>query len=151
MRRFEAGRWLPRPSALCLKPARTRSRTLPPQRRERRAGRRPPFSAANLPCRPPPRPSRPAPRRKGESKDLIARLLGDQVKCYTTPCVQHELKKLGKEVAGGGRPCAEASSGGAAQSVNAFIKKVLYFPSRRRFASSPAARMQSVWPARRGS
>ncbi|KAL4444025.1 hypothetical protein ABPG75_011762 [Micractinium tetrahymenae] len=38
--------------------------------------------------------------KKGESKDLIARLLGDQVKCYTTPCVQHELKKLGKEVAG---------------------------------------------------
>lgn len=38
--------------------------------------------------------------KKGESKDLVARLLGDQVKCYTTSCVQHELKKLGKEVAG---------------------------------------------------
>lgn len=38
--------------------------------------------------------------KKGESKDLIARLLGEPVKCYTTPCVQHELKKMGKEVAG---------------------------------------------------
>jgi len=38
--------------------------------------------------------------RKGESKDLIGRLLGDAVKCYTTPCVQHELKKMGKEYNG---------------------------------------------------
>ncbi|PRW50990.1 rRNA-processing UTP23-like protein [Chlorella sorokiniana] len=35
--------------------------------------------------------------KKGESKDLIGRLLGDAVKCYTTPCVQAELKKLGKD------------------------------------------------------
>lgn len=38
--------------------------------------------------------------KKGESKDLIERLLGDTVKCYTTHCVQRELKKLGKEYAG---------------------------------------------------
>lgn len=38
--------------------------------------------------------------RKGESKELIERLLGDTVKCYTTLCVQRELKKLGKEFAG---------------------------------------------------
>lgn len=40
-------------------------------------------------------------RRKGESKELVERLLGDTVKCYTTLCVQRELKKLGKEFAGG--------------------------------------------------
>lgn len=45
--------------------------------------------------------------RKGESKDLIERLLGDTVKCYTTHCVQRELKKLGKEYAG---QCEIASS-----------------------------------------
>lgn len=49
--------------------------------------------------------------RKGESKDLIARLLGDQVKCYTTPCVQHELKKLGKDVAGGGQAAGRRGGG----------------------------------------
>jgi hypothetical protein len=50
--------------------------------------------------RPPPRLLCPAARRKGESKDLIGRLLGDAVRCFTTPCVQHELKKLGKEFVG---------------------------------------------------
>ena len=31
---------------------------------------------------------------------MIGRLLGDAVRCFTTPCVQHELKKLGKEFVG---------------------------------------------------
>lgn len=37
--------------------------------------------------------------RKGESKDLIGRLLGDAVKCYTTPCVQASTGQ-GKNVPG---------------------------------------------------
>ena len=40
-------------------------------------------------------------RRKGEAKDLIARLLGEPARCFTTPCVQAELKALGKEFQGG--------------------------------------------------
>ena len=31
---------------------------------------------------------------------MIGRLLGDAVRCFTTPCVQHELKKLGSEFVG---------------------------------------------------
>ena len=80
------------------------SRRLPPA-----STRRPPSPAKTLRPRAaaPPSPPSPAPRlpgprrRKGESKDLLCKLLGDAVRCFATPCVQHELKKMGKEFAGG--------------------------------------------------
>lgn len=41
--------------------------------------------------------------RRGEAKDLLAKLLGDQVKVFTTKCVMHELRSLGGEFAGAAR------------------------------------------------
>lgn len=38
--------------------------------------------------------------RRGDAKDLLTKLLGDPVKIFTTKCVMHELRKLGKEMAG---------------------------------------------------
>ena len=42
----------------------------------------------------------------------MGKLLGDAVKCYTTPCVQRELKKLGKAFAGAGAPETAAAAAG---------------------------------------
>ena len=40
--------------------------------------------------------------RMGEPPDALQRLIGDQVKLSTTPCILAELKALGKEFQGTG-------------------------------------------------
>ena len=39
-------------------------------------------------------------RRRGEAKELLAKLLGDQVRVFTTKCVMRELRGLGAEYDG---------------------------------------------------
>ena len=42
----------------------------------------------------------PVPCRLGDAQDLLCKLLGDPVRVFTTPCVQAELRGLGREYEG---------------------------------------------------
>ena len=48
--------------------------------------------------------------RRGTCADLLPKLLGGPVRLFTTKCVMHELRGLGKEYAGGPQPVRGCSA-----------------------------------------
>jgi hypothetical protein len=84
--------------------------------------------------------------RKGEAKDLVGRLLGEPVKCYTTPCIQAELKKLGKEYTGGqGRKSASRAQMVAEATACVSLRAAALDISVERSVSSQACNPNSMF------